>query len=167
MEMNASERIEASREEVFASLNDPEILKQSIPGCKELEKVSDTEFDAIVGLKVGPIKATFKSKVFLSELDPPNGFTISGEGKGGVAGFAKGGAEVRLESDGDDATILHYDVRVDVGGKLAQLGARLITSTATKYANGFFENFSRIVGGEEEDEASSDEVTDEAVKETN
>lgn len=148
MEMNGSERIGASREAVYAALNDPEILKQSLPGCQELEKVSDTEFNATIVVKVGVIKATFKMAGTLMDLDPPNGYTLKGEGKGGVAGFAKGSAQVRLEQDGD-GTILHYTVAADIGGKLAQLGARLINSTAMKFASEFFGNFSRIVAGEE------------------
>ncbi|HVL77080.1 MAG TPA: carbon monoxide dehydrogenase subunit G [Noviherbaspirillum sp.] len=147
MEMSGSERIGASREAVYAALNDPEILKQALPGCQELEKVSDTEFNAVIVVKVGVIKATFKMAGTLMDLDPPNGYTLKGEGKGGVAGFAKGSAQVRLEEDGD-ATILHYTVAADIGGKLAQLGARLINSTAMKFAGEFFGNFSRIVAGE-------------------
>lgn len=144
MEMNGSERIGASREVVYAALNNPEILKQALPGCEQLEKVSDTEFNAVLVIKVGVIKATFKMAGTLSDLDPPNGYTLNGEGKGGVAGFAKGRAQVRLEEDGD-ATILHYTVTADIGGKLAQLGARLINSTAMKFAGEFFGNFGRAV----------------------
>jgi carbon monoxide dehydrogenase subunit G len=155
MEMSGSERIGASREAVYAALNDPEILKQALPGCQELEKVSDTEFNAVIVVKVGVIKATFKMAGTLLDLDPPNGYTLKGEGKGGVAGFAKGNAQVRLEEDGD-GTILHYTVAADIGGKLAQLGARLINSTAMKFAGEFFGNFGRIVAGE--DAASSREA---------
>jgi len=150
MEMNGSERIGASREAVYAALNDPEILKQSLPGCQELEKVSDTEFNATIVVKVGVIKATFKMAGTLMDLDPPNGYTLRGEGKGGMAGFAKGSAQVRLEEDGD-GTILHYTVAADIGGKLAQLGARLINSTAMKFAGEFFGNFGRIVAGDKGD----------------
>jgi carbon monoxide dehydrogenase subunit G len=149
MEMNGSERIAASREAVYAALNDPEILKRALPGCQELDKVSDTEFNAVIVVKVGVIKATFKMVGTLMDLDPPNGYTLKGEGKGGVAGFAKGNAQVRLEEDGD-GTILHYTVAADIGGKLAQLGARLINSTAMKFSGEFFGNFSRIVAGEED-----------------
>ncbi|MDB5762544.1 MAG: carbon monoxide dehydrogenase subunit family protein [Herminiimonas sp.] len=148
MDMTGSERIPASREVVYEALNNPEILKQSMPGCQELNKVSDTGFDAVVVIKVGPIKATFKMAGTLSDLDPPNGYTISGEGKGGVAGFAKGSAKVHLEQDGD-ATILTYEVHADVGGKFAQLGARMINSTAMKFAGDFFVNFNRAVTGEQ------------------
>jgi carbon monoxide dehydrogenase subunit G len=147
MEMNGSERIGAKREVVYAALNDPEILKASLPGCQVLDKVSDTEFHATIVVKVGVIKATFKMVGTLMDLDPPNGYTLRGEGKGGVAGFAKGNAKVSLETDGD-ATILNYTVAADIGGKLAQLGARLINSTAMKFSEEFFGNFSRAVAGD-------------------
>lgn len=145
MQMSDSQRIEAPREKVWEALNDPEVLKASIPGCEELTKQSDTEMEAKVKLKVGPVKATFGGKVTLKDLDPPNGYTIEGEGSGGVAGFARGEAKVRLEADGPDATILHYDVDAKIGGKLAQLGARLIDSTAKRLAGEFFANFSEQV----------------------
>ncbi|MDH3737681.1 MAG: carbon monoxide dehydrogenase subunit G [Alphaproteobacteria bacterium] len=144
MEMSGEYRIEASREKVWDALNDPEILKQSIPGCEEINQLSDTEMTAKVTAKVGPVKASFTGQVMLSDLDPPNSYRISGEGKGGAAGFAKGGANVRLEADGD-ATVLKYDVDATVGGKLAQLGARLIDGTAKKMAGEFFSNFAEIV----------------------
>src|SRR5437879_4769907 len=147
MQMNDSQRIAASREKVWAALNDPEILKQCIPGCQSLEMISPTEMTATVVFKVGPVKATFGGKVTLSDLDPPNSYRISGEGSGGVAGFAKGGATVKLSSDGPDATILFYDVDAQIGGKLAQLGARLIDSTAKKLAGEFFKSFGEVVGG--------------------
>lgn len=145
MQMNDSQRIEAPRQKVWEALNDPDVLKASIPGCEELTKHSDTEMEAKVKLKVGPVKATFGGKVTLNDLDPPNGYTIEGEGSGGVAGFARGGAKVRLEEDGPDATILHYDVDAKVGGKLAQLGARLIDSTAKRLAGEFFTAFAEQV----------------------
>jgi len=140
--MTGEQRIEASRDKVWAALNDPEALKASIPGCQSIEKLSDTELKATVTLKIGPVKASFAGKVTLSDLDPPKSYTISGEGAGGVAGFAKGGAKVRLEEDGA-ATILHYDVQAQVGGKIAQLGARLIDGTAKKLAGEFFTSFSK------------------------
>lgn len=146
MQMSGEYRIEAPREAVWAALNDPEVLKQAIPGCEEIEKVSDTELAAKVKVKVGPVSAKFSGTVTLSDLDPPKGYTISGEGKGGPAGFAKGGAKVRLEADGA-ATILHYDVEARVGGKLAQIGSRLIDATAKKMANDFFARFAEVVGG--------------------
>jgi carbon monoxide dehydrogenase subunit G len=144
MDMSGSQRIEAPRETVWEALNDPEVLKQCIPGCQEISKNSPTDMTAKAVLKIGPVKATFSGKVTLSDLDPPNGYTISGEGQGGVAGFAKGGARVRLEPDGE-ATVLHYDVKADVGGKIAQLGARLIDGTAKKLAAEFFEKFGAVV----------------------
>ncbi len=144
MEMSGEYRIEASRQKVWDALNDPEILKQAIPGCEEINRLSDTEMTAKVVAKVGPVKANFTGQVTLSDLDPPNSYRISGEGKGGAAGFAKGGANVRLASDGN-ATILSYDVDATVGGKLAQLGARLIDGTAKKMAGEFFSNFAEIV----------------------
>ncbi|UES59245.1 carbon monoxide dehydrogenase [Roseibium aggregatum] len=143
--MNDSQRIEAPKQKVWEALNDPDVLKASIPGCEELIKHSDTELEAKVRLKVGPVKATFGGKVTLNDLDPPNGYTIEGEGSGGVAGFARGAAKVRLEEDGPDATILHYDVDAKVGGKLAQLGARLIDSTAKRLAGEFFTAFGEQV----------------------
>lgn len=147
MDMTGSERIAAPRERVYQALNDPEILKAAIPGCEAIEKTSDTEMTATVVTKVGPVKAKFQGAVTLSDLDPPNGYTISGEGKGGPAGFAKGGARVRLEPDGPngEATVLHYEVKADVGGKLAQLGSRLIDGTARKLAGEFFTNFAALV----------------------
>ena len=144
MQMTGEQRIEASVNEVWKALNDPEVLKASIPGCQELEKKSDTELAAKVTLKIGPVKATFNGEVGLQNLNPPHSYTIVGEGKGGVAGFAKGGADVALKEDGD-ATILAYEAKADVGGKIAQLGSRLIDSTAKKLAGQFFERFGKIV----------------------
>ena len=147
MQMSDSQRIPASKEKVWAALNDPAILKQCIPGCEALEMSSPTEMTATVVFRVGPVKATFGGKVTLSDLDPPNSYRISGEGSGGVAGFAKGGAAVHLESEGPDATVLHYAVDAQIGGKLAQLGSRLIDSTAKKLAGQFFASFGEVVGG--------------------
>ncbi|MCC7271704.1 MAG: carbon monoxide dehydrogenase subunit G [Alphaproteobacteria bacterium] len=144
MDMTGEYRIAAPREAVWAALNDAEVLRQAIPGCEEIEKTSPTEFTAKVTAKVGPVKARFGGKVTLSDLDPPNGYRISGEGQGGAAGFAKGGAEVRLTDDGD-GTVLHYTVNANVGGKLAQIGSRLIDGTARKMAEEFFGRFAEIV----------------------
>lgn len=146
MDMTGEERIAASRQTVWAALNDVEVLKQCIPGCESLEKQSDTDMTAKVKLQIGPVRATFAGKVKLSELDPPNGYRISGEGQGGVAGHAKGGAVVRLIEDGV-GTLLQYEAKADVGGKLAQLGGRLIDSTAKKLAGEFFQKFGAVVGG--------------------
>jgi carbon monoxide dehydrogenase subunit G len=145
MQMNDSQRIPASREAVWAALNDPTVLKQCIPGCQALDVTAPNEMTATVIFKVGPVKATFSGKVTLSDLDPPNGYRISGEGSGGVAGFAKGGAVVRLEAESPEATVLHYEVDAQIGGKLAQLGARLINATATKLAGEFFASFAEVV----------------------
>lgn len=146
MEMTGERQIAASRATVWAALNDPEVLKQCIPGCETLEMQSPTDMTARVKLAIGPVRATFNGKVKLSDLDPPNSYRISGEGQGGVAGYAKGGAVVRL-SDSGGGTLMHYDVKADVGGKLAQLGGRLIDSTAKKLADEFFEKFAAVVGG--------------------
>jgi len=146
MELTGQQLINASREKVYAALNDPEVLKQCIPGCEELNKTSDTQMDATVSIKVGPVKARFKGEVELTNLNPPESYTIVGEGKGGAAGFAKGGADVKLTEQGDQ-TMLDYAVKADIGGKLAQLGGRLIDGTAKKLSGEFFEKFSEIVGG--------------------
>lgn len=145
MQMIESQRIPAPKAKVWAALNDPDILKRSIPGCQSLEMASPTEMTATVVLKIGPVKATFAGKVTLLDLDPPNSYRIVGEGAGGVAGFAKGGANVRLEEETPDITILHYEVDAQIGGKLAQLGSRLIDSTAKKLAASFFDNFASLV----------------------
>jgi carbon monoxide dehydrogenase subunit G len=145
MKMTGEEVIAAPRQLVWDALNDPEILKQCITGCEEVKKKSDKEFDARVTAKVGPVKATFTGNVKLSKLNPPRSYVISGEGKGGVAGFAKGGATVRLSDTGDHATKLAYDVDAQVGGKLAQIGSRLIDSTAKKMAADFFRKFNKTV----------------------
>lgn len=144
MEMTGEQRLPAPREVVWAALNDPEVLKQCIPGCEEIEKLSDTEMTAKVAVKVGPVSAKFTGQVTLSDLDPPNGYTISGEGKGGVAGFGKGGAKVTLAPDGD-GTILRYEVTASVGGKLAQIGSRLIDGVAKKMSDDFFRRFNEVV----------------------
>ena len=143
MDMQSSERIEAPVEAVWRGLNDPTILAQAIPGCESLEKTSDTAMSARVVLKIGPIKAKFEGSVELQNLNPPHSYTIAGEG--GLAGFAKGAADVSLESDGPDATILTYVVKAEVGGKIAQLGSRLIDSTAKKLAGEFFSSFGAAV----------------------
>ena len=146
MDMTGEYRIPAPREQVWAALNDPATLKASLPGCQTLEKVSDREFAATVVAKVGPVQAKFNGNVTLSNLNPPESYTISGEGKGGAAGFAKGGADVRLLEEGE-ITVLTYTAKADVGGKLAQLGSRLIDGTAKKMADEFFHNFSQQVAG--------------------
>ena len=147
MTMSGEYQIAAPREVVWAKLNDPDVLKACIPGCESLEKTSDTEFKATVVLKVGPIKARFEGAVTLTNLNPPHSYTITGEGKGGIAGFAKGAADVSLTEDGPDATILTYVAKADVGGKLAQLGSRLLQSTSKKLAGEFFSSFNKKVSG--------------------
>ena len=146
MQMNDSQRIPASREQVWAALNDPAVLKQCIPGCQSLDVTAPNEMTATVVFKVGPVKATFSGRVTLSDLDPPNSYRISGEGSGGIAGFAKGGATVKLSEESPDVTILLYEVDAQIGGKLAQLGGRLIDSTAKKLAGEFFASFGEVVG---------------------
>jgi carbon monoxide dehydrogenase subunit G len=146
VDMSGEERIAAPVQKVWEALNDPEILKACIPGCESLEKVSDTQLAAVVSLKIGPIKAKFNGHVELKNLKPPHSYTIAGEGKGGVAGFAKGGADVELKGDGD-GTILTYTAKADVGGKIAQLGSRLIQSTSKKLAGEFFSKFNKTVSG--------------------
>ena len=146
MDMTGEYRIPAARQHVWEALNDPEILRQCIPGCEEIQKLSDVEWTAKVTAKVGPVKAKFGGKVTLSDLDPPNGYTITGEGTGGAAGFAKGGAEVKLADDGA-GTLLTYAVKANVGGKLAQIGSRLIDGASRKMADDFFARFAEIVGG--------------------
>ena len=144
MQMSDSQRIPASKEKVGAALNNPDILKQCIPGCQSLEITAPNEMTATVVLKVGPVKATFGGKVTLSDLDPPNSYRISGEGSGGIAGFAKGGAVVAL-TDKDGGTLLTYNVEAQIGGKLAQLGQRLIAGAAKKMADDFFAKFAAAV----------------------
>ena len=144
MKLAGQNHINASPQEVWRALNDPEILKKAIPGCESLEKLSDTQFKATVITKIGPVQAKFNGEVELQDLDPPNGYTISGKGSGGVAGNARGAAKVKLEPDGD-GTKLSYDVDAQVTGKLAQLGSRLIDSTAKMLAGQFFNKFEQLV----------------------
>jgi carbon monoxide dehydrogenase subunit G len=144
MDMTGERRIPAPRQAVWEALNNPEVLKASIPGCESLEKLEGDQMKATASVKVGPISARFSGKVQLTDIDPPNGYRISGEGQGGVAGFAKGGADVALTDDGA-GTLLKYQVNAQVGGKLAQLGGRLIDATAKQMADAFFDRFSRQV----------------------
>lgn len=148
MDMSGEYRIQAPRDRVWAALNDPDILKQAIPGCESLEKVGENELEAQVKAKIGPVSAKFGGKVTLSDLNPPESYRISGEGKGGAAGFAKGGANVTLSEDGD-ATVLRYTASADIGGKLAQIGSRLVQGSAKKMADDFFGRFAKIVGEEQ------------------
>jgi carbon monoxide dehydrogenase subunit G len=147
MDMTGEYRIAAPRETVWAALNDPDVLRSCIAGCETLDKTSDTGFTAKVKAKVGPVSASFSGKVNLTDIDPPKGYRIVGEGTGGAAGFAKGGATVALAEDGPDATVLTYTAEAQVGGKLAQIGSRLIQGTAKKMADDFFAKFAEAVGG--------------------
>ena len=142
--MTGDIQLHANREAVWAKLNDPAVLKSCIPGCEQLDMLSDSEFQAVATVKVGPVKTRWKGKVRLSDFDPPNSYRISGEGDGGVAGFAKGAAKVSL-ADKDGGTLLSYNVESQIGGKLAQLGQRLINSAAKKTADDFFEKFRAAV----------------------
>jgi hypothetical protein len=141
MEMTGERRIPAPRQAVWEALNDPEVLRASIPGCESVERVGEDQFQARVAVKLGPMSAKFGGKVKLENLDPPAGYTITGEGNGGAMGFAKGGADVALEETGPSETVLRYNVKAQVGGKMAQLGARLIDSTAKQMADQFFDRF--------------------------
>jgi carbon monoxide dehydrogenase subunit G len=149
MNITGQYRIAAPREVVWAALNDPDVLRRSIPGCQELERKSDNEFTAKVALKIGPMNANFTGAVTLQDLNPPESYTIAGQGQGGAAGFAKGSAAVKLTPDSDH-TILDYTAKADVGGKLASLGSRLIQATSKKLADEFFSKFAAEVGGEDE-----------------
>lgn len=148
MKMIGEVMLPADRQTVWGKLNDSEVLKACIPGCQSLEKMGENGFMATVKIKVGPVSATFKGAVTLSDLDPPNTYRISGQGEGGVAGFAKGGALVTLSKAAACGTKLTYDVEANVGGKLAQLGGRLIDGVAKKMADQFFANFAKAVVGE-------------------
>jgi len=152
MKLEGAQTIAADRATVWAALNDPAVLKACIPGCQSLEKTSDTEFTATVKQKVGPVSATFNGVVHLENLNPPESYRIAGEGKGGAAGFAKGGADVSLQET-PAGTVLTYDAEAKVGGKIAQLGARLISGFANKMAAQFFETFKAEVEGANPDQA--------------
>ena len=144
MTMNGEYQLPAPQQTVWEALNDPAVLKACIPGCESLDKTSDNGFQAVATIKIGPVKAKFKGSVTLSDIDPPNGYKISGQGEGGVAGFAKGGANVKLAPK-DGGTLLSYTVEAQIGGKLAQLGQRLINGAAKKVADDFFGNFAKAV----------------------
>ncbi len=157
MHMTGEYRIEAPRETVWAALIDPEVLKRCIPGCEELEQTSEREFTAKVKAKVGPVSARFVGAVSLSDLNPPESYRISGEGKSGAAGFAKGAAMVTLAEDGG-ATMLVYEIEAQVGGKLAQIGQRLIAGTTKKMADDFFGRLVEAIGAPAEAVAAPAEV---------
>ena len=146
MTMSGEQQLAAPRQKVWEMLNDPAVLKTCIPGCETLDVIGENEFQAVATNRIGPVKARFKGKVRLTDLDPPNGYKIAGEGDGGVAGFAKGGATVTL-SDKDGGTLLSYNVEAQIGGKLAQLGQRLVNGAAKKLADDFFVRFAAAVKG--------------------
>jgi carbon monoxide dehydrogenase subunit G len=146
MRLAGEQRVSAPRQKVWEALNDPEILRQSIPGCQSLDKEAGDRLAAVAEVKIGPIGARFKGAVTLSDLDPPNGYTITGQGNGGIAGNAKGSAKVRL-SDDAGGTLISYDVDAEVGGRMAQLGGPIIDATAKQLAGKFFARFGEIVGG--------------------
>lgn len=157
MKLIGEHHIPASRQTVWRALNDPDTLQACLPGCETLEKVSDTEMKTTITTKIGPVKATFQGDVTLSDLDPPNSFTLSGEGQGGAAGFASGSANVTL-TEADGGTLLEYEVEAKVGGKLAQIGSRLIDSVTKKLAGQFFGALvERLSANEEKDIPESDE----------
>lgn len=146
MEMTGERQIAAPRQRVWEALNDPAVLQAAIPGCESVERTGEDSFQARVAVRLGPMSARFGGKVALSNINPPASYTISGEGQGGAMGFAKGGADVALEEAGPAATVLRYSVKAQVGGKMAQLGARLIDSTAKSMADQFFDRFAAQVG---------------------
>jgi len=152
MELTGERRIEAPRETVWRALNDPEVLKASIPGCQELERTADNAFAATVQAKVGPVKASFTGAVELSDIVAPESYRISGEGAGGAAGFARGGASVRPAEE-DGATVLTYEVDGQVGGKLGQIGSRLVQGAARKLAGQFFDRFAEALQPQGQDSA--------------
>jgi carbon monoxide dehydrogenase subunit G len=140
MDISGEFTIPAARERVWVALNDPQVLKRCIPGCDELEQTAEGRFEARMSTKIGPVKARFDTDIELSNVNPPESYTISGQGKGGPAGFGKGSADVTLEAQGEQ-TILRYTAALQVGGKLAQIGSRLVGGTARKIANDFFSRF--------------------------
>ena len=146
MDITGEFTIPAPRERVFEALNDPAVLARCIPGCESLERTSDSSFDAKMAAKIGPVKAKFDTSIELSDVNPPESYTISGQGKGGPAGFGKGSAQVSLQEQGDE-TVLRYEAALQVGGKLAQIGSRLVGGTARKIANDFFSKFADEVSG--------------------
>ena len=148
MKLTGEQKIPASRQRVWEGLNDPDILKQCISGCEYIARTGDNAFTARVLAKVGPVKASFNGEVTLSNLNPPKSYTISGKGEGGIAGFARGKSDVRLEEAGPQETLMSYDVDAQIGGKLAMLGSRLIDSTARSLAQEFFGRFVKLMSGE-------------------
>ena len=154
MEMSGQQLVPAPQRVVWDALNDPQMLKACVPGCDSIDKTGENEYQVLMVARVGPVAAKFKGKLVLSDIKPPESYSISFEGQGGAAGFAKGGAQVRLSPDGD-GTKLAYDVKASVGGKLAQIGSRLVDAAAKKVADDFFKNFNAKVGALQGDEEST------------
>ena len=152
MEMTGEQLIAAPQKVVWDALNDPEMLKTCVPGCESIDRTGENEFQVLMVARVGPVSAKFKGKLTLSDIQPPNSYSLAFEGQGGPAGFAKGGANVRLESVTGDKTRLAYDVKASVGGKLAQIGSRLVDAAAKKVADDFFRTFNAKVGAAQGDE---------------
>jgi carbon monoxide dehydrogenase subunit G len=152
MEMTGEQLIAAPQRVVWDALNNPDMLKTCVPGCESIDRTGENEFQVLMVARVGPVSAKFKGKLTLSDIKPPNSYSLAFEGQGGAAGFAKGGANVRLESVADDKTRLGYDVRASVGGKLAQIGSRLVDAAAKKVADDFFRTFNAKVGAAQGDE---------------
>ena len=159
MELKGEYRLPADRETVWKALNDPDTLRECSPGCESLTMNEDNTMAATVKIKIGPVKATFNGEVRLENINAPEGYSIVGEGKGGIAGFAKGGADVHLQEASPTETILTYEVNAQVGGKLAQLGGRLIDSTAKKLSGEFFDCFAKKVSDGEADGATGEAVS--------
>lgn len=157
MEMKAQQSVAAGRRRVWDALNDPEALQAAIPGCESFERSGENQFTARITNRIGPVKASFGFVIELSDLDPPNSYVLHGKGQGGAAGFANGSARVSLEDDGDN-TVLSYELDASVGGKLAQLGGRLIDGAAKKLADEFFSRLGEVIAGEEEEAAQDAEV---------
>ena len=147
MEMSGEERIAATQQQTWAALNDPEILKACVPGCESIERITDNEYQVLMVARVGPVSAKFKGKLALSDLNPPNSYALAFEGQGGAAGFGKGSAQVQLAPEGD-GTLLTYQVKASVGGKLAQIGSRLVDAAAKKISKDFFAAFNEKVGAQ-------------------
>lgn len=166
MRLAGEQRVAVPRQKVWEALNDPEILRQSIPGCQSLDKEADDRLAAVVEVKIGPIGARFKGAVTLSDLDAPNGYTITGQGNGGIAGNAKGSAKVRLTDDGADGTLVSYEVDAEVGGRMAQLGGPIIDATAKQLAGKFFAKLGEVVAGGSPPAASETPVADLMVSES-
>ena len=150
MEMSAEQVIPASQQQTWDALNDPAVLKQCVPGCESIDPIGDNQYQVLMVARVGPVSAKFKGKLTLSDIQPPNSYSISFEGQGGAAGFAKGGAQVRLSPQGE-STRLAYDVKASVGGKLAQIGSRLVDAAAKKVADEFFKNFNDRMSSSEDE----------------